>query len=513
MPELIEMRLNTVNRDIPPAETKPSEWTATNNVQFRNGFAIRSNGWSELFPPVPSPPQWSINITRAGINYWIVGCETGIFRTDTAVWLDITPTVFNASIETNQWTGGILNGIVVMNLANSQNVPWYLDWTTNQMLPLPGWPSGVTCGALRTHKFHLFAMNILDNGADFSDQILWSDSAAPGNVPATWLASPSNDAGSTILADTPNPVIDGGTLRASFVIYKRNATYVANFVGGTFVFAFRLLFATSGILARNCVDEYEGKAYVITDGDAYVHDGQSLQSLLQGRAKDEIFNQISDTAWPFSYVAIDRANQEVLFCFAPQGADVPAVAVTYTVNTDSIGARQIGSANHITSGIVTETGSSEAWEDDLETWAQDTTIWNQTFFNASQDGMVVSDASAAQLFFLDGAIDQNGAPISCIIRKDDYDFGKPEIYKLVSRIWPRVTASSDVLLRVRVAGARTANDAPIWSPAVDFRPDEDEYVDTFSNGRFLSFEFSSEGGQPFQLDGFDVELQLGGKFG
>ena len=87
------------------------------------------------------------------------------------------------------------------------------------------------------------------------------------------------------------------------------------------------------------------------------------------------------------------------------------------------------------------------------------------------------------------------------------------MYKLVTRIWPRITASSNVLIHVRVGAAQTANQEVQWSPARDFRPNQDQFVSEFANGRFLSFEFTSDGGQPFQLDGFDVELQEGGKFG
>ena len=512
MVQLVEMRLNTINADLPPAETKETEYTGIQNVQFRNGFAQRSNGWEPIFPTVPEAPQWLLNVQRGGVNYWIAGCKGGVYLTDTNSWTDVTPAGFTDATAPNQWTGGLLNGIPCMNLANDTSVPIYLDWSVPIMLDLPGWPANTTCKALRAHKFHLFAMNITESSVELPDKLLWSDAAAAGNVPDSWAATPTNDAGDTTLAATANPIIDGSTLRGQFMIYKRSSTYLANYVGGTFVYAFRKLYSTSGILARNCVEEYEGKAYVLTDGDAYVHDGQNLHSLLQGRAKSIIFNQIDDVAWQYSYVAVDKKNQEILFCLAPQNEAVPTVAVTYTVNTDSIGARDIGSANHMASGIVSEQGSSEQWDDDSQAWNLDVTVWNETFFNASQDGMLIASEADFQIYNLDASITQDGEPISCVIRKSYWDFNSPELYKLVSRVWPRVTAPADVLIHVRVGSARTANDSVQWSPAVDFNPNADQYVDLFSNGRFMSFEFSSNGGQSFQLDGFDVELDMAGRF-
>ena len=131
---------NTLLVDIPPSE-RDINAVDGENVQFRNGFCSRSKGWAPYGPACPGEPHWLLNTPHAGINYWIAGADDGVYLFDGNIWTNITPAPFNPPDEYNQYTGGILNGVPVINLGcDAGNVPWYLDFSDLTALkPLPGW--------------------------------------------------------------------------------------------------------------------------------------------------------------------------------------------------------------------------------------------------------------------------------------------------------------------------------------------------------------------------------------
>jgi hypothetical protein len=511
---LIPIQATGINVDIPAAEVPMDEFTGGQNVQFRNGSAVRSDGWGRIFPTPNFPPQHLINASYQGVNYWINCGETGIEITDSTTWTDITPPGFIAATEPNQYTSGILNGIVVLNLGNFLNVPWYLDWSTTALLPLPGWPALTFCGALRTHKFHIIAMEILADSVLYADQVLWSSAADAGQVPGTWAPAPDNDAGSTTLSATRSPIIDGHSLRGNFYIYKAAAVYVMSYIGGTFVFSFKKLFASTGMLARNCGLEFEGRAYVLSDSALISHDGQTITDIGTRKVQDFLFQQIDPTAWQYSFIALDKPHNEVLFCVAWVNDPVPSVAGVYSTNGGGWGVRDLGTCGHIASGIVDVLDYSPAWDDQPPTnlWDDSNMVWNQSRFNSANDGLLMADPIQALVYELDGASSQDGAPISFRVTKQEMDLGEAGRFKFVNKVWPHVTTEASTVMQVRVGSAPSQDAEVSWSPAVDYNPSTEAWVDTFANGRYISIEVTAEGGQRFQLDRIDLETELAGVY-
>tara|TARA_R110002020_G_scaffold120196_2_gene274025 strand:+ start:1160 stop:2701 length:1542 start_codon:yes stop_codon:yes gene_type:complete len=509
---IVKFRPNSINVDKPPAEVAENEYTSGQNIQFRNGYGRKSLGWEQIWPDVPADPQYLINAETGITNYWVACCDTGIYYTDTNTWFDITPSNWVAPEKSNDWTGGILNGIAVFN--NGQSTPWFWDPSNpgNIAAMVPGWPTGYTCKAIRPHKFHLVAMNI-DTGANvLEDQILWSSAAAPGSIPDSWTPLATNDAGGLQLSATSGEIVDGHTLRGQFYIYKNKSMYRIQYVGGTFVFTLDKVFSQAGMLARNCAVEYNGKAYVLSDSDIIVHDGQNIQSLVDRRAKNFIWPQLDPVNFVNCHVAQDKLNNELLFCLVAVGETVPSVALVYETVGGNIGVRDLGNADHVVSGIVSETGASESWDSDPEPWDSDVTIWNEVTFNPSSAGVLVADGAAKKVRFLDAAQNQDGEPVVMRIEKAYFDLGEPTMVKTITRIWPRVTASDEAKITVRAGAAMTPQNAIEWSAPVTYFANSDHYVDTFATGRQLAVDVVSENGQAFQIEGFDVQVIKAGEY-
>ena len=503
----VKMRPNTLNLDIPPSETKPDEYNYGFNCQFRDGHAIKSLGWQKIFPdPGVGKPEFLINVLDEGNNYWVAACNDRILVTDTNAWFDITPTdgTWAAPIGRNQWTGGVLNGRVVLN--NRQSNPWYWSGNTGTpMAALPGWTAGVTCGSLRPFKYHLIAMDITTALGNFPDQVAWSSAAEPGGIPLEWTPSPTNDAGDLQLSATPVPIIDGAALRDQFVVYKQHSSYVLDYVGGTFVFSARKIFASSGILGRNCAVEYEGKHYVITDGDVIAHNSQQLESVFRGRARQAMFDTISADNFANSFVALNSSRNEIMFCYPVESAtsNSPTVALCYDVRTGSIGERQIGPTRHMAWGTVTVTGSATDWDSATTSWDNAVGVWNAARYNAADDGVLMAQQN--WVYYLDASVDQDGVDVFWGVAKQYYDFGAPAVNKTVVRVWPKINSCTTSVISMRMASTDTPTEALSYGPYYYFNPLSDEYIDAITSGRYISFQWSAFGGD-VGFNGFDVEL-------
>lgn len=501
----IKLRPKTLSLDKPPAETGPDEYNWGYNCQFELGHAKKSMGWQKIFPDPGTPrPQFLINVLDEGNNYWVAACNDSILVTDTNAWFDITPTdgTWVAPVGANQWTGGVLNGRVVLN--NGQSNPWYWDGNTGTpMAALPGWTAGVTCGAIRPFKYHLIAMNITTALGNFPDQIAWSSAAEPGGIPLEWTPSSTNDAGDLQLSATPVPIIDGCALRDQFVVYKQHSTYVLDYVGGTFVFSARKIFASSGILTRNCVAEYEAKHYVLTDGDIIAHDGQSLQSIARDRTRNSVFNSISADNFDRSFVALNAKDNEIMFCYPVDPVSNPSLALCYDVRTGSFGERYIGETRHMAWGTVTVTGSTTDWDSATTTWDNAVGVWNAARYNAAEDGVLMADRE--WVYYLDASVDVDGVEQFFGVSKEYYDFGIPADNKTVVRVWPKVNRATTTTLSFRIAATDTPTEAISYSPYYYFDPQTEDYIDAIISGRYISFQWQAYGGE-LGFVGFDVEL-------
>ena len=134
-------------------------------------------------------------------------------------------------------------------------------------------------------------------------------------------------------------------------------------------------------------------------------------------------------------------------------------------------------------------------------------------YQAADDGVLIAQTGFNQVYQFDEGNLANGVPVSSLIRKDYMDFGMPESYKTVTRIWPRVTTQENVRIFCRIGTSDSPTLPVTWAPGgVNFFPQRtgstDQYVDIIATGRYLSFQFqtSGSGSLPFQFEGFDVEV-------
>ncbi len=505
--QLVTLKPNGVVWDVPPHELPPDVYSIATNMRFDDDAAVKFSGFTDrngttLFPPV------FMAATQRAINdqpTWGYGGLTQFGVTDGTAHFDLTPPGgINAALA--EYTITTLNSIPVINPIT--DIPYWWDGDTGgTLLELPDWDPTWACSSMRSFKNFLLAIGM--TGTDqYGDVVRWSTAADPGTVPQEWVPSPTNSAGSIVLAATRGDVIEGLALRDQFVLYKAHSTYVMQFIGGQFIMQNRKFLVTSGILSRNCVVEHQGFHYVLTDDDVIRHDGHTVESIVDKRAKKYIFDTMSPQFFNRAFVANNAGDNEVWFCWPEGDSPIPTTALVYNTALDDFGIRTLPSTDYITAGFTGLTVASGGdWESDAQAWDLDFTVWNEAAFSSLKDGLIGCSSERSAMFVYDDSPTENGAIVTSYLERTGLDLGSPERVKLVKAVWPRITGEKGEIINIRVGSQLHASHPIVWSAAVPFTLGVDDKVDTFAQGRYLAISFSSTTDNIWRLWAFDLETQ------
>lgn len=502
--------------DIPPAEVADEFYTQGNNVHFRSGFVERTIGHTPVYGTPLAEVRGLLNFRRDTSNFWIYPGIDSLNVISGTDHYDITPSGGLTTITPpNKWSMGTLNGVPFMNNGNDAPVYWAFDPMTETQ-ELPDWPDGTSCRAMRAYKYYLIAMNIDSAAGLFPDQLLWSNSAEPGAVPSSWTPLATNDAGDTILSETPGYIVDGVPMRSSFVVFKQHAAHIMDWVGGNEVFTFRKLFTNSGMLSLNCGTDVNGRLFVVTDGDIILTDGNTTESIIDNRMRNYLFSQLDQNNFESTFVVQNRQKNEVWVCYPSAGNTFADMALVWDSVANAWGVRELPQVSCGAIGLVSPVDTDD-WNSDSQQWDLDTTIWNEQLFSLQGDTMVLGQPndvtpSESNLLQIDLGFDFDGDSIDAFVGKYSMAFDEPNRVKGVRRIIPHVVANNGVELSVRIGTQMVSEGDITWQSPKTFIVGTTQYLNFDCQGKFISIEFSSQGGLPWKLTGFDVEAEVRGYY-
>lgn len=471
------------NVDISPAQLGDDLYSYVKNISFKLESAFRVNGYAHAGGEILEEPLYLIGNRRPNAYWWVYPGLNGIYVTDQANHHDISPVLPITPIPAGFWTGAELNGIVMLN--NGQDAPWYWDSNpVNPVQPLPNFPENTTAGWLRAYKYFAFAGNITENDVNFENQVYWSASVAPGLPPEDWQPLPSNDAGDNIFADTQGSIVDAHQLRDTLILAKNHSMYLASYVGGRFIFNFRKISESQGVLSTNCMVEHQGKIFMFSDGDIIVTDGQQIESICNERIRKRVFDTLNAEEYERCFVTLYSEDDEIWFCY-PSGNNIYCdTAVIYDISGNNWGFRALEPTNHIAQGIVLDPDEIPIWLGDSESWESDNTKWSQGGKSEIADGLMM--ASVADLYAVGISDLFNGEPVNAVVEKLTMDFGSREINKLLSEVWIYINGQDGEELTIRVGAQDNEFDNIRWSKIIPFVIGVDEYINTLITGKYLS---------------------------
>jgi len=509
-----------VIKDLPDHSLPASAWSDAVNIRFNDGYAEKFLGHSEPFGTPTIAPYFLLVFQSSSLQYWIYAGLTAAYVTEGTNHTAITRAsgAYSATADEN-WTGGVLGGIPI--LCNGFDDPQMLFPASagNLLQDLDNWPADTTASVVKPFKNYLVALNMIELGASNPYVVRWSHPADPGTVPISWdYTDTTKDAGRVPLSESGGHLIDGGSLRDTFIIYRESSTYTMRFIGGRFIFEFRQIFPSNGIFAKRCFAEFEGKHCVLTSDDLIVHDGVSQTSVLDTTYRDTLFTELNGaTNNKRTYLSVNYAKNEIWVCYPTSSDSFPTKALVWNYRHNTVGFRTLPGAAHIAFDVI-DPQTTATWDSDSEAWDDDSTTWDVKQYNPAKRAMLMADTTNTKLFKLDdtnqfnsvsftSTLERKGLPLvgrgSKGEQKIDFD-----LIKKIKRIYPRFSGSGAVT--VYVGGQMVPGGTTTYDSGQSFTIGTDYKLDVNENWRLGAVKFESTGNVSWKLHGFDLDVTPAG---
>ena len=512
-----------VIQDRPGHELPPEAWTDILNMRLKNGDAKRFAGHSQALGTLQTVPQFIYNVPSGNTSFWLYLGLAKAWVEDGGVHTEITnESADYTTVAGRDWVATTLAGIPVFT--NNIDPPQY--WaalSSGQVLQdLANWPSSTLAKVIRAFGSYLIALNITKDGTNSPHMVKTSHKASPGALPSSWDDTDATvDAVEFELTDAKaGEILDGLPLGSQFIVYKRHSTHVMRFAGGDDVWARDLLFENHGILATRCVCVIDDgtKHFVVTQSDIRVHQGtKASQSVVEKKVRAALFAEIDNTNYQNSFVFDNNKEREAWFCYPTSGNEIPNKALVYNYDDGTITYRDFNGLN-ADLGVLAAS-STDTWDSSVGSWDDDVGPWN----TAGREAIVFVDPTAGEAYKLDDGFTFDGSsPLAylertglAIVGKDRQGNPKVDFHsrKLATRLWPKVTGSGRV--DVRVGGQEFRDGAITWGSTKSFDPTSGaKYVDlggedgSMPNGRLLAVRFEFPDTNPVKIEGYLLEMSI-----
>jgi hypothetical protein len=349
----------------------------------------------------------------------LTGCTRGADKVAHADGATVTPidttyttdNAYSANTSSARWVVTDLNGVVVATNGVDAPQMWPLSTTGEPSKTVPfrelqNWPaseaklagrSGGSCDTIRSFRTFLVGLN-WNNPEDRAEEeprlVKWSTEASYYSLPSTWSASDATlDAGEYELADTPGDIIDGMAYGDSFFIYKDASIYIMNYVGTPYIFSFKLLSPTIGLLSKGAIAEFEGGHFFMGNSDFYWNNGQTIKPMLPNKMRRTIYDELNGDNYLKCFVAADYIRNEMLACYPAGSSTVVNRALIWNWRENTFSLRDLPDVSHINSGILAITEGSK--------WSAQATLNDASFTSVApaNGGSVTVDTTVADPVF------------------------------------------------------------------------------------------------------------------
>jgi len=308
---------------------------------------------------------WSPN--RGDIRWFIAG-ESSIKMASGGTITDVSRVGGYTAAGKSLWDSLNFNGVPILN--NVVDRPQFFTEGAS-FGDLTGIDAGVRFRCLGKFKSYLIGL-APDFGAGFQDDsVWWSHPADPGTIPPNWdYADPASDSG---IAQLPSPgyIVTELELGDTGIIYKSDSIWLMQFIGGQFIFKFTLKFDGQGILNKNCVTDFEGRHFVVTQSDMIVHDGYQLQSVAEGRVKEYFLADVDSDKFGNVFVVKNPSTTEILVFYPSKDAttDYCDKCLVWNWRDNTWTTLLVPNVKHASYGYEI-TGVDITWETYATSWAR-----------------------------------------------------------------------------------------------------------------------------------------------
>jgi len=491
------------------ATALPNEvFSHTQNVRFENSAAKKFLGHDSVFTAPAVAPYFLINLTGT-TNYWFYAGTAKIYRTDGTNNTDVTRAsggdYATNLVSTGNWVGSIFNGLPMLNNGIDEVQIW--NPSTTKFIDLANCP---LCKSIRPYGNYAIALNTTESSTNFPNRVKWSD--ATTGSPTVWAAAATNDAGTNTIGDEGDFIVDGFPLNKVFVIYKERSTWLMNYIGGNLVFSFQKLFNDTGILSRNCVTEFNGKHFVVTNGDLIVHNGVTKDSVATNFVKRTLFNELDSTNYANIFVTNNKQKDEIWVCYPTVGSVHCNKALVWNHKTNSFSFRDLPDILHIATGIVNPGASTAVWSGQSQSWVAYSTSdsWGQRQFNPTETSILMAGTADTKFYRGDNGFDFAGSNFTMILERKGLTLdGNANTVKQVRKITPKIAGTGSC--EIFVGSSMSPNGTYTYNTQQSIDPNTQNKVDARATGKYIAIKFQNTTATTFELNGYDLEYEVLGE--
>lgn len=539
---LANIGLSGLNTDIAAWDLPPEFMNYGRNFRIANNAVVSSGGWS-LLRNTGNPAdgiQRGINVRSFPQDMYFLAGNLGLYSYDGtagSVLFDVP------AVEGDLWTFTTMGGIPIANHPSVGILYWfpvrnvttpgdtvvnYLPYTHDKSV-LWDLPNKRTGKVIRSHKTYLFLLNLTEevNGLtqEMPDSFRWSHPAAANSIPVTWDdEGPDSQyflAGRGSLGSNSGDIIDGLSLRNSFVIYSENAINLLEESQNEFVFNRRELTSYTGLLNKDCVCEVKGNHFFMSTDDILRFDGNSLESVMHKRIRNDYISNLSPGSFKKSFAVNNIANKEIWFCVKPvvPGGDEVSLAYVYNWKDDAWSTRDLTpntvfcfygmkSKSEAKTWADLQVAPAPLWESYNVPWGSD----KRTPF----DDTVLSITTLSDLFDVNigkGAVadipsSANKLTTGMALGRTNFPMGDQRGVTTITRVYLHTKGSG--ILKIRFGSQQFANGPINWKPEMDFLIGSQRKLDIRTTGELHCWSFSLPGEGHCELSGMDIEYSEAG---
>ena len=541
-----------VIKDLPSFDLPSSAWTDSNNVRFIANRIEKIGGFFPvLYENMPDEAPLAI-LSRNNSQDQLYATKDSIYLVNGRNHYNVSKLHKNESgedvpysyhaIPESTWYYTTLSNSIVMNtpLDNPQGLTPGAD----KFSDIPGWgiPNKSSpntkvdwkAGRIRAYKNYLVALDLTEAGVGYPQRVRWSDISYVNGLPTNWYQdSETNDGGFNDLSDANGRIVDGLPLRDSFVVYTDQETYLMEYIGGINIFQFKKLFSESGILAPECVAEFEQKHFVITKDDIFVHNGSSKQPVASGRVKQYLIEEISSTNPYATKVFAYTPRKEIWITYVGPGQKSETNSdLGWTCNKCAIWNWEWDTWYFTDIPPSFDINLAPPPEVDTLMWeefSEEDDYWDSTKWKDEQWSILGKDfvrripyiaSSDKCLYTIDTGEDQVRRVGGKEVRKPvvasltRYQLDMDEVvesirsHKFIKHITPQIRGNGEI--HCYVGGSNNSTQEPTWDNYQIFDIEEDVKIDAFSNNRYPAIRFMDFGKGSWSFQGYDIDFVVEG---
>lgn len=462
--------------DLPPYELPPEAWSHVINMHPKSGGMQLARPLDQAYGTLLDTPYHLQNVQALGQNWWLYwGADTVSAVETSNPHVNLTPGGGLTSVGPQNIISTQLNGLSIFT--NGFEAPqWWTGDPGDNFATLPDWPVATVARGVAAGAYHIFAFDIDGPSGEFPMKVMWSDAAPPGAVPGSWTPSASNQAGDTELAQTPGRVQCMVPLRGSYAFYKTSSMYLADYVEGNNIYAFRIALTQCGAFTRKSVVDIGGRHLVVTDGDIVLNDGVNVQSIGDDRVRQFLFGQIDQTNFELLSVVYHQASSQVWIYFPQSGSALCNLALVLDLVKLTWGTRALNGVRHAATGYVNDTESSMLWDSVSEEWDAVGVLWNaENFSSATRSLMLANDVMRL--------VGRAGDFSEGYLERLSLSLGEAERFKFVKRVHMRGEGGT---VYIRIGTQAVADGAVTWSAEMPLVLGTDPFINCAAQGRFIS---------------------------